>query len=480
MSKSYGASPVLSGVTLGVDGAEIVGLLGPNGAGKTTLIKVIGGALPPDHGNMQLDGQAIDLANYSPRMAQALGVSSVQQELSLCTNLSVAENFFLTQPVRSRKWRRACEVTAKRALEDVFPNSGISVSAKVSTLTLAQRQMVEIARGAAAPHLKLLVLDEPTSALSQDRIGDLHNYLRLVRQRGIGIIYVSHKLDEVLAIVDRVTILRGGENHWAGQVEGLAHDDLLSLLGGKATVRSNVALTSDQVDRQPVLKCEHMKTPRLNDIDLVVHRGEIVGLAGLAGAGQRALLHEIFRPSRTTRRALSSRGTIAYVTGDRQAEGLFYLWGISRNIIVTALSRLSPRGLVIRSKADDLAQRWMTQLKLKSGSSIASLSGGNQQRVLLARGLAAEADLLLFDDPMRGVDAGTKSEFYSLLDGLRGSESSVMWYSTEDAEFQCCDRVYVMRGGTISKELIGDSISTDNIVHWSFPEEKLLMEAREI
>ena len=148
MSKSYGASPVLSGVTLGVDGAEIVGLLGPNGAGKTTLIKVIGGALPPDHGNMQLDGQAIDLANYSPRMAQALGVSSVQQELSLCTNLSVAENFFLTQPVRSRKWRRACEVTAKRALEDVFPNSGISVSAKVSTLTLAQRQMVEIARGA--------------------------------------------------------------------------------------------------------------------------------------------------------------------------------------------------------------------------------------------------------------------------------------------------------------------------------------------
>jgi ribose transport system ATP-binding protein len=427
---------------------------------------------------MQLDGQAIDLANYSPRMAQALGVSSVQQELSLCTNLSVAENFFLTQPVRTRQWRRKSEATAKKALEDVFPNSGISVSAKVSTLTLAQRQMVEIARGAAAPHLKLLVLDEPTSALSQDRIGELHNYLRVVRQRGIGVIYVSHKLDEVLAIVDRVTILRGGENHWAGQVEGLAHDDLLSLLGGRATVRSNVELTPDQVG-QPVLKCEHMKTPRLNDIDLVVHRGEIVGLAGLAGAGQRALLHEIYRPSRTTRRVLTSRGSIAFVTGDRQAEGLFYLWGISRNIIVTALSRLSPRGLVIRSKADDLAQRWTTQLKLNSGSSISSLSGGNQQRVLLARGLAAEADLLLFDDPMRGVDAGTKSDFYALLDGLRGSQSSVMWYSTEDAEFQCCDRVYVMRGGTISKELIGDSISTDNIVHWSFPEKKLLMEARE-
>ena len=476
MSKTYGASRVLSAVTLGVESAEIVGLLGPNGAGKTTLIKIIGGSLPPDHGNMQLDGQAIDLANYSPRIAQALGVSSVQQELSLCTNLSVAENFFLTQPVRSRNWRRTSEATAKKALEEVFPNSGISVSAKVGSLTLAQRQMVEIARGASAPDLKLLVLDEPTSALSQDRIADLHNYLRIVRQRGIGIIYVSHKLEEVLAIVDRVTILRGGENHWVGEVEGLAHDDLLSLLGGKATVRSTVALTSDQVGH-PVLKCEHLKTSRLNDVDLVVHRGEIVGLAGLAGAGQRALLHEIYKPSRTTRRALTSRGSIAYVTGDRQAEGLFYLWGISRNIIVSALNRLSPRGLVIRSKADALAQRWMTQLNLKSGSSISSLSGGNQQRVLLARGLAAEADLQLFDDPMRGVDAGTKSEFYSLLDGLRGSESSVIWYSTEDAEFQCCDRVYVMRGGTISKELIGDSITTDNIVHWSFPEEKTLMEA---
>ncbi len=146
MSKTYGASRVLSAVTLGVESAEIVGLLGPNGAGKTTLIKIIGGSLPPDHGNMQLDGQAIDLANYSPRIAQALGVSSVQQELSLCTNLSVAENFFLTQPVRSRNWRRTSEATAKKALEEVFPNSGISVSAKVGSLTLAQRQMVEIAR----------------------------------------------------------------------------------------------------------------------------------------------------------------------------------------------------------------------------------------------------------------------------------------------------------------------------------------------
>ena len=237
LSKSYSHNVVLEDVNFDLGPGEVVGLLGPNGAGKSTLIKIIGGSVAGDEGTMRLGDEDIDLGLHSARGATACGVVSVYQELSLCANLTVAENFFLSQHHRSRGWREKAEVLATSTLDEVFPGSRISVHRHVKSLTLAEQQMVEIARGVAAPDLKTLILDEPTSALSRERIADLHSHLKLLRQRGVGIIYVSHKLGEVLAIVDRVTILRGGRNHWSGSVAGLAHDDLVELL--EARVRIN-------------------------------------------------------------------------------------------------------------------------------------------------------------------------------------------------------------------------------------------------
>jgi ribose transport system ATP-binding protein len=424
---------------------------------------------------MYVSDKAVDIGGqYSAGAAGALGVSIVYQELSLCTNLTVAESFFLTALGRSRGWRRTAAAVAGKFLEEVFPGSGISVRKKVSALSLAERQMVEIARGVAARGLKVLVLDEPTSALSRERVSNLHSYLNVLRGRGVGIVYVSHKLDEVMAIVDRVTILRNGENHWGGSVAGLSRGELVSLLGGEAATRSKREARFEET-RQPVLKCDGMSTRGLNDVTLVVYPGEIVGLAGLQGSGQRELLLEIYMPSRTARRALRLVGSAAYVSGDRQTEGIFYQWNVARNIIVAALKRLSRRGLVVRRKADEVARYWLGQLKLgglDTVGSVGSLSGGNQQRVLIGRGFAAEAELLLFDDPMRGVDVGTKSDFYGLLDGLRESPCGVLWYSTEDMEFEYCDRVYVMRNGSIHKELRGEAISAANVIRWCFDEDR--------
>ena len=470
LSKSYSHSLVLDEVNFDLYPGEIVGLLGPNGAGKSTLIKIIGGSVTGDDGVMRLGDEDIDLRLHSARGAMECGVVSVYQELSLCANLTVAENFFLSQHHRSRSWRRKAEVLAASTLDEVFPGAGISVHQQVKSLTLAEQQMVEIARGVAALDLKILILDEPTSALSRERIAELHSHLKLLRERGVGIIYVSHKLDEVLAIVDRVTILRGGKNHWSSSVAGFSHDDLVERLGGKSSDGYRVP---GKVERSglPVLMCNRINTSQLKDVSVIVYPGEVVGVAGLDSAGQRALLHEIYSPSRKSRNAVDLRGKVAYVTGDRQAEGLFYQWGVSRNIVVGALRSISPWGIVKKPKADEKIRQWSARLKLpndRDGALVGSLSGGNQQRVLIARGFASESELLLFDDPMRGVDASTKSDFYALLRELREAGNCALLYSTEDSEFLYCDRVYVMHGGSVQKELRDDDVSVENVIQWSF------------
>jgi ribose transport system ATP-binding protein len=264
--------------------------------------------------------------------------------------------------------------------------------------------------------------------------------------------------------------LRGGRNHWSGSIAGFAHDDLVELLGGKGSFQHRVTRKIERSE-QPVLKCDQITTAQLKEVSVAVYPGEVVGVAGLDGAGQRALLHEIYSPSRGSRSAIDLRGKAAYVTGDRQAEGLFYQWGISRNIVVGALRGVSPWGFVRKVRADEKVRQWSARLKLanvRDDEVVGNLSGGNQQRVLIARGFASESELLLFDDPMRGVDAGTKSDFYALLQELREAGNCALLYTTEDTEFLYCDRVYVMRGGSVQQELRDDQVSVENIIQWSF------------
>jgi ribose transport system ATP-binding protein len=491
--KYYGVHAVLRQVDFSVSSGEIVGLIGANGAGKTTLLKILDGVIPSSGGTVRLDGEEVAAPRYNPAEAWKHGVAMVHQELSLCTNLAVWENWALLYNRISAR-RPATRVReAGRALEAVFPDSAISPRAVVSDLSLAERQMVEIARAASHPRLKLLVLDEPTSALSGESGAKLELYLKQARERGVAAIYVTHKLDEVLGLADRIVVLRNGEVCWSGRRQETSREQLVEELGAKASEqarartqlpagesaseaqREGVLVMAAAASTEPVVSVRGLRAGRLQGVDVVARSGEIVGLAGLEGAGQRDLLRAVFKRGRGTalRGEVTVHRTIAYVSGDRAVEGSFPLWDIYHNILIGALKlkRLTRAGLLRWRTADTIVQEWFDHLDIAATSpkvKISALSGGNQQKVLIARAFASEAEVLLLDDPTRGVDVATKAAVYGALDEARAAGRTIIVYSTEDAEFDYCDRVYVFAQGHVSGELAGSEISGSEIVRLSY------------
>ena len=468
--KKFGETEVLTDVSFQLRPSEVVGLLGANGAGKSTLTKIIVGTESATSGTMTLAGAAVlDFQTYNALEASASGIFCVYQELSLCTNLNVLENFYLTNTnPSSRKWRKENAERALAALDAVFPNSSISVNSQVSQLNLAQRQMVEIARTLTQPNGRILILDEPTSALSRERVAQLHDYIKQLKTRGIGVIYVTHKLEELRSIADRIVVLRNGNVHFDGPIGDMGHEEILQLLSGRTGADSSKEIVADSsvANTKALFSLSAFNSTDLHDVTLQVGPGELVGIAGLDGAGQRSLLRHIFEL-----RHQENRVSMAYVTGDRQSEGIFPLWDIYNNMVISALRQLSSWGLINNRQADDRVDYWYKRLSFRATSSkqgITELSGGNQQKALIGRGLASEAQLLLLDDPTRGVDVDTKQEIYDVLRELRRTGRSAIFFSTEDSEFLQCDRVYVMNKGSIVEELRAPDISVPDIVHASY------------
>lgn len=473
--KSYGANTVLKGVSLDLAEGEVVGLLGANGAGKSTLIKGIVGAIEVDAGEMRVGGVDVELLTHSTRTAGDLGIHCVYQEPSVCSNLAVFENFSLLQRRRGRRWRAASKQAARAAIRAIFPDPGFPVEAEVSQLSLAQQQMVEIAAAASQPNLRVLILDEPSSALSFRRTSELHQFLRRLATEGVAIVYVSHKIEDVQELASRLVILRDGVTVWEGHSGDTAVDEIITALGGQNVreVEEGPRFVRDEVE--PLVRLSGLTSHGLRDVELRVHPGEIVGLAGLEGGGQQQVLREIFRPRLRTSRSVVKKTSVAYVTGNRELAGTFGLWNIANNIVISSLRRVSRFGVVDRKRSASMAQHWFERLRIQAQSTstpISSLSGGNQQKALISRGLANEARLLLLDDPTRGVDIGTKQEIYKELENLRAEGRSALLYSTETAEFKLCDRVYVFRRGEVVAELRGSSNSPENIVGWSYAQEE--------
>mgnify|MGYP001176977435 CR=1 FL=1 len=481
VSKTYTTVPVLNDVSICGRRGEVLGLLGANGAGKSTLLKIVAGIVAPSAGGMEVNGQRVDFAAYGPREAMRAGIFSVSQELSVFTNISVAENFAMA--LSDRQPRRAVRETARTALNTVFPGHGIAVRAETGGLSLAERQMVEIAIAACRPGLSILIMDEPTSALPTTQAEQLHAYLRVLKAQGVLIIYVTHKLDEVLDIADRLVVLRDGGVHWEGDPATTTRDQLLVNLGARAMESAAAPEQPPVVDNaaeEPAAAADHTAavlvargphSSAADGITLRVDAGEVVGLAGLEGAGQRALLREIYATGSSRRAPFTVTGGLAYVSGDRKREGLFALWSIAENIVIASISRLARYGFVRRRAAGQTADRWYHALHVAAPgpqAPVAMLSGGNQQKTIIARGLASGAALLLLDDPTRGVDIETKTEFYRQLSQLRAEGRSALLYSTEDREFSQCDRVYVMAREKIVAELHGEDRTRENIIHWSY------------
>ena len=471
IDRFFGVTKALQQVDLDIYEGEVIGLVGANGAGKSTLMKIITGVLPRTAGEILVHGQPQE--NYNTGTARQLGVNCAYQDLSLCSNLSVFENFAMLNVghglLPEPGWRGRAMREARTLLERYFPGSGIDVTRPLEALSLTDRQVVEICKTLMSDNLKLLILDEPTSALSSDKADRLHAIVKELSGKGVAVIYISHKLDEIKVVSDRIVLLSNGKNRgdfFAGEV---TQEDLIARMGGVAEAgdRQIRELSSGE----DMLRISNLCTPSLNGVNLTLKRGEIIGIAGLAGSGQQELLQAVFAARRTPRPEIALNGNVAYVSGDRAREGIFHFWHIKNNILIANLERLKGKVLIDGRKADASAQYWYDKLKFRAEgvkSNIMSLSGGNQQKALIARGIASEADIIILNDPTAGVDIGTKQEIYKLLEEVRDAGKSVVLYSTEDREMEICDRVYVMHDGFVTKELTGEEITVPNIVAASF------------
>jgi ribose transport system ATP-binding protein len=474
--KRFGITQALAGVDLEIRPGEVVGLVGPNGAGKSTLMKIITGVLEPTEGEIAVNGRDVD--RVSQREIKEIGIACAYQDMSLCTNLSVYENVALLNmdhgPLAPAGWRRAKKAEAGALLERYFPGSGIDVAASVSSLSLADRQMIEICKALMNENLGVLVLDEPTSALSANRADQLRHVVEDVAAAGTAVIYISHKLDEIQQVSDRIVILKNGANAGTFDPAGITRDDLVTLMGGEARASASRPGEATTSGAGPALvSVDGLTGDGLHDISMEVRAGEIVGLSGLVGSGQTALLGRIFAAGRRRVPHIGVNGRVSYVSGDRAKEGVFPLWNILDNILVSSLRGVSRMGLLNRARSRELAGTWFDRLKFRAESvhaPITSLSGGNQQKALIARGLASGADVLVLNDPTAGVDVETKQEIYGLLREARATGKAALFYSTEDSEMEICDRVYVMREGRVTAELTGDDVTAQNVVRASFTE----------
>jgi ribose transport system ATP-binding protein len=476
VEKSFGAVRAVSGVTLACRSGECVGLVGHNGAGKSTLMHILAGTLPPDSGGVRIEG--VDFTGrYSTVAALAAGVRCVFQELSLCPNLTVAENArVLHSSLKGLGWRKRAGRLIIDKLDEIFPRHWIAPHDVVGDLPIARRQMVEIARAFTVSEIgaKVVILDEPTSSLDAALAAQLLQYIRKFVGSGGAAILISHLLGEILTVSDRIVVLRDGKVAAERPARAFTRESLVRAMG-------SVLLPAKIEEKQPASKRKGGIAPQAkarskvqdDDRELQVYPGEIVGLAGLGGHGQTAMLLQLFNAA-NGRRDATIEGGVAMVPGDRQTDGIFPLWSIALNIGITALKSLTRWRFVDPTLERALAEKWRALVNIRTEdvrNNILSLSGGNQQKALFARALATDAEIVLMDDPMRGVDIGTKHEVYGLIRTEAERGRSFVWYTTEIDELFNCDYVYVFRNGRIVAEYARGEASEEKILSSSFHDE---------
>ncbi|MGH7122718.1 MAG: ATP-binding cassette domain-containing protein [Acetobacteraceae bacterium] len=482
VSKSYGPTFANRDLSFDIATGDVIGLVGANGAGKSTLMRVIAGVTRPDAGSLELAGEPLNIAQFSALEARRQGIRIVYQELSLCDSLTVAENFYLEAPHLAPAhpfWRARYERLAREMIGEIFPDAGIDPRARIGSLPIAQRQMVEIARAASDPGLRLLILDEPTSSLDSRRSAELRAYISARAANGISFVFISHKLTEVAAVATRVLVMQGGRLVWQGEPQTLPIARMVALMAGEEEAG---AATSAAAPQAPRVHARRMTGPAVIEADagsrfspepLAFRRGEIIGVAGLEGNGQRPFIRALHEAARRGRRIGGVRclADAAFIPGDRAAEGVFALWTVLANATIGQFARAGPLRPVRGSEEIAAARPWLARVQLdlaRIASPILDLSGGNQQKVLLARALLTDAEILVLDDPTRGVDAGVKQEFYRLIREAAAGGKLVVWYSTEDSEFLECDRVLVFHDGAVLRELAGAELTRDALLGAAF------------
>lgn len=460
--KTYGPTVAVNDLSITLHKGEVLALVGANGAGKSTLIKALSGIISCDSGQIQIGGEEINTAKYTPAEARDRGIRVVHQELSLCKNLTVYENFYIELYQKFGKnalnWRKHARAYARDALSRVFPGNDIDVSASLADLSIAQQQMVEIARAVGDPHTRILILDEPTSALPTEQTRQLQDFISQSAAQDIAYIYISHRLKEIMAIAHRIFIMQNGCEKYQCPIGDTNEEDMVNRMGDTALGihGEKKAFAPPPLNPGIGVALNRYTKGKLKQVSTRMQGGEIVALTGLEGNGQLELLQEIFFKQGAKKTGIHVNGKVAYVAGDRKKEGIFPLWSISDNTIISTIAR-SPLFKPLSSEyVSGLVNLWNRRLKTKCETTedlIVSLSGGNQQKVLIARAMASDADIILLDDPTRGVDVATKKELYEVFREAAQKGKLVIWRTSDDSELEYCTRLCVMNSGSISGEL---------------------------
>jgi ribose transport system ATP-binding protein len=481
ISKSYPGVQALNNVDFEVEAGEVHALVGENGAGKSTLMKILAGAEPRDSGEILLNGRPV--GDLTPQKALELGIGMVHQEFNLVPYLSAAENIFLGREPRSRIPGFIDFKTMYREAQRIVDSLGANFDVRrpVASLSVAQQQMVEIAK-ATSQNAVIIAMDEPSATLTEHELESLFHLIRSLKASGIGIIYISHRLEEISQIADRVTVLRDGQLVGTRRVSEVSREDLIRMMVGREL--------KDMIPKQPapiggeVLRVEHLsRAGVLHDINLTVRAGEILGIAGLVGAGRTELARAIFgadpidsgkiylfgQEVKITSPQAAIRHGIGLVPEDRKQLGLVLQMVVRENISLANLKELSIAGFVNRRRERTAADQFVRELRIRTPSveqKVRNLSGGNQQKVVLAKWLFTRSKVLIFDEPTRGIDVGSKVEIYQLMNELAAKGVAIIMISSELPEILgMSDRILVMHEGRIAGELSREEATQEKIMH---------------
>lgn len=475
--KSFPGVKALKGVNFELKAGEVHALLGENGAGKSTLIKVLGGIYIPEQGEIEIDGKTVDI--HDVKSAQANGISIIHQELVLVPQMTVAENIYLgREPGKKLVDRKQMSLQAQELLDSY--NLHISANTLVAKLTIAQQQMVEIIK-AISYNSRIVVMDEPTSSISDTEVEYLFGVIRTLVQNGTGIIYISHKMSELGEICDRVTVMRDGETVGTKVVKETSNDELIAMMVGRELTHY---YTRDyQEQKEVILKCENISDGSVaKSVSFELHRGEIVGFAGLIGAGRSEAMKCIFGLAKNATGDLYIEGRkvhikspndamkhgLAFVPENRKLEGLYKVQSVKYNTTIEVLHEFI-KGISVNSKKEkSITQEYIDMMSTKTPSqdqAIGNLSGGNQQKVIIGRWLATKPKILILDEPTRGVDVGAKSEIYAIMNQLVMEGMSIIMISSELPEIiNMSDRVYVMCDGTVRGSFSHEEVTQEKIM----------------
>lgn len=481
INKQFPGVVALHDVQFGLKAGEIHALLGENGAGKSTLIKVLTGVETLDSGSVRMEGKSITV--HSPLDAQKQGISTVYQEVNLCPDLSVAENIYVgREPMKFGRidWKTINRKSAELLREFDLQ---IDVTEKLDRYSVAVQQMIAIAR-AVDVQAKILILDEPTSSLSNTEVEKLFQIMRMLRDRGLGIVFVTHFLDQVYAVTDRITVLRNGEYIGTWNTADLPRVELIGKMIGKeyAALETTLSTAGADTNGPEFLRLENASSKHISGVSFALKHGEVSGFSGLLGSGRSEIARLLFGADRPTggkvciegktvdiRNPLDAiRHDIAFCSENRKAEGIIGDLTIRENIIIALQAKRGLGRVIGYAEAQKIADHFIKELAIKTPSAdqqIKNLSGGNQQKVLLARWLATEPELLILDEPTRGIDIGAKAEIQKTVMQLAQDGMSCVFISSEMEEMlRCCNRMYVLRDKKIVAELSGDAINEHHIM----------------